>query len=134
MRCAWPTIVCTRTLLGRVELVVEEILRLTGDHGQRVIDLMSRSCRKFGKSVQFEYLQALVLACLLNAQGPVKFVHLGFQIADDRLLLQASLAGGQGHELAQHRGALRRSPTQCFGIGADPTGNAEPEILDSAAI
>ena len=54
-----------RTLLGRVELVVEEILRLTGNHGQRIIDLVARACRKFGqgRSVSSTFRRSFSLVC-----------------------------------------------------------------------
>ena len=91
------------TLMCRFRFTVQKILSLTGDDGQRVIDLMAGAGGKLGQGIEFLNLQSFRLAGALFLDNAVQVIDILFQPFTDRGVTETVVLCRQAEEIGQER-------------------------------
>jgi hypothetical protein len=90
----------------------KQVLRLAGNHGERIINFMPRAGSELGEGAQFLFAQTLRLGSLLLLQGGVKLIQVFFHFFEVWQALQTKVLGSQSQQVLEEGNLSRRLADQ----------------------
>jgi hypothetical protein len=92
-----------RFLLARVAFMMEQVLSLAGDDGERVIDLMAGAGGELGQGFELASVEAVLLSCGLLLKCSMQLVQVALESFDNRRVAELAFLGSNGEKIAKKR-------------------------------